>query len=65
MNEERSSGISVLGVMQIVFIVLKLAKLINWKWYVVLWPIEVELGIIAITLLWYIVRYLCDKFFNG
>ena len=65
MRKSNNSGIGLLGVIQIVFIVLKLAKLIDWKWYVVLLPIEVEIGLILIGLLWYIVHYLCDKLFNA
>ena len=65
MSKSNGSGMGLFGVMQIVFIVLKLTKLINWKWYVVLLPIEIELGLIVIGLLWYMVQYLCDRFFNG
>lgn len=36
-------GISVLGVIEIVLIILKVFKLINWSWWVVLCPIWIGL----------------------
>jgi hypothetical protein len=49
MNDNSSStGLGVLGVCQVVFIILKLLKLINWSWWVVLIPLWIE---IAITLI--------------
>lgn len=39
MNNENSGGISFLGLLAIVFIVLKLCKVIEWSWWWVLSPI--------------------------
>lgn len=53
-------GITFLGVLQIVFIVLKLCKVINWSWWLVLIPLWIELiiSIICIGALIYLnMRY--------
>ena len=39
MDKSSSTSISILDVLQIVFIVLKLCKVINWSWWWVLSPI--------------------------
>ena len=54
-----TSGMSMLGVLQMIFIVLKALNLIPWSWWVVLIPLWIELGLIAIAIgyLW-----LCDLF---
>ena len=48
-----SGGIGLLGVLQIVFIVLKLTDLISWPWLVVLIPLWIEIVgiIIMITII--------------
>ena len=45
-SSSSSSGISFLGVLQIVFIVLRLCKVINWSWWVVLIPLWIDLVVI-------------------
>lgn len=40
---------STLGVLQIIFIVLKLIGLITWSWPVVLIPLWVDIGIVLIA----------------
>lgn len=40
----------VLEVVQIVFIILKLCKVINWSWKVVLIPLWISIGITALYL---------------
>ena len=49
MNTSESGGIGFVGVLQIVFIVLKLVKVINWSWFIVLLPFEI--GVAAVILL--------------
>lgn len=52
MNESRSSsGIGILAVLQIVFLVLKLTGLIDWSWWWVLSPFILNVVIIIIALL--------------
>ncbi len=38
-NNTSSGGLGILGVLQIIFIVLKLVGVINWSWGLVLIPI--------------------------
>lgn len=49
-NHASSSGIGFGGVLTIVFIVLKLCKIINWSWWWVLSPVWIGL-IVAIILI--------------
>lgn len=50
-NVNVSSGIGFMGVLQIVFIVLKLVKVINWSWIWVLSPTWIPFSITVICLL--------------
>ena len=46
MNEEsKSSGLGISAVLQIVFLVLKLTRLIDWPWWLVLVPLWTDIGI--------------------
>lgn len=45
-----SGGIGILGVLQVIFITLKLCKAITWSWWLVLIPLWIELGIVAVIL---------------
>ncbi len=54
MAEKGSSGMGVLGVLQIIFIVLKLLNLISWSWPIVLIPLWISLGMFFIAILFYI-----------
>jgi len=48
MSENRSGGIGFVGVLTIVFIVLKLTNLIDWSWWWVLSPIWISVVISVI-----------------
>lgn len=48
-TKSTTGGIGILGVLQIVFIVLKLCGLIDWTWKVVLIPVWIELGLIGVV----------------
>lgn len=50
-NSSSSSGIGILGVLQIVFLVLKLTGLITWSWTVVLIPLWIILVMLVIFLI--------------
>ena len=50
-NSNSSSGMGILGALQIVFLVLKLTGLITWSWLVVLIPFWISLGTLAIFLI--------------
>lgn len=53
MTSKKTPGIGVLGILQIVFLVLKLTNNIDWDWIWVLSPILFPIGlfIIAVTIL--------------
>lgn len=51
-------GVGVLGVILIVNIILKLTKLINWPWSIVLWPLWISLILIFIVIVIAIIIYL-------
>lgn len=53
-----TTSISLLGVLQIIFIVLKLCGLIDWSWWKVFIPMWIDLGIIAGFLLLYLVVFI-------
>lgn len=43
-EESKSSGLGILAVLQIVFLILKLTGLIDWSWWLVLVPLWVDIG---------------------
>lgn len=43
-NESTSSGLGIVAVLQIVFLVLKLIGLIDWPWWLVLVPLWTDIG---------------------
>ena len=42
-GKNKSVGLGVIDIVQIVFIILKLCKLINWSWWIVLIPFWITL----------------------
>lgn len=53
MNKDNSTskGIGFVGLLQIVFIVLKLCGVIDWKWVWVLAPAWIDIGLAVIILI--------------
>lgn len=51
MESEKSTGVSVLTVVQIVLIILKLFKVINISWWLVFIPTYIGFGLVLIGLL--------------
>lgn len=47
-SSAKSGGVSVLGVIQIVFIILKLVGVISWSWWAVLIPLWITIGLVLI-----------------
>ena len=47
-NRVAGGGITAIQLLQVAFIVLKICNVINWPWVVVLMPLWIQLGIIAI-----------------
>lgn len=50
-NNTTGGSIGFTGLLQIVFIVLKLCKVINWSWWLVLLPTIISAGIAAVALI--------------
>lgn len=48
MNNNNVSGVSFLGLLTLIFIVLKLTKVINWSWIWVLSPIWISVILIIL-----------------
>lgn len=61
MKKETSSGISALGVLQIVFIVLKCVDLIDWPWTMVLIPSWISLGLTALAVVGVLIYHWLDR----
>lgn len=57
-NNNSSGGVGFCGVLTIVFIVLKLCKVIKWSWLWVLSPLWIGLGVSILILLiaWILVK---------
>ena len=49
-TKKSSGGMGLLGVLQVIFIVLKLVGTITWSWPVVLIPLWIWLGLLAIVI---------------
>lgn len=50
--DNKGSSIGFIGLLQIVFIVLKLCGVIHWSWIWVLSPIWIEVLLIVIIVIW-------------
>lgn len=53
-KEQSSGGVSLLGVIQIVFIILKLVGVISWSWWTVFIPTFISIFLILLVLLLWI-----------
>lgn len=47
-KNENNGGVSLLGVVQIVFIILKLVGVIAWSWWLVLLPLEISVLLLVV-----------------
>ena len=50
-NSNVYNGIGFFGLLQVVFIALKVAKVINWSWWLVFLPTWIELGVYLIVII--------------
>jgi len=64
-TEVRRTGLTLLEVLLVIFVVLKLCGLIDWPWLVVLWPLWIQLGLIAIILIVFVIIAIANKIKNG
>lgn len=60
-SSAKSGGVSVLGVIQIVFIILKLVGVISWTWWVVLIPLWITIGLTLFLVLCTIAIAMLEK----
>lgn len=60
-NSAAGGGLNILGVVEIVFIILKLLGIINWSWWIVLIPLWIDLGITLLIILVIIVAIIMDN----
>ena len=51
-------NMTIVSLLQIIFIVLKLCKVIDWQWVFVLMPLIVEGGIVVILLLFALIAFI-------
>lgn len=51
MNDSSSKGMGIIGVLQIIFIVLKLIGVINWSWWLVLIPLWIDIACFIIGII--------------
>lgn len=62
MKKETSGGMSTLGVLQIIFIVLKCVGVIDWSWWAVFTPFWINLALIAIAVAVLLICYRRDNY---
>ena len=56
MNNNRSGGLSLSGVLLVIFIVLKLIGVITWSWWWVLSPLWISLILWILIIIYIIIR---------
>ncbi len=50
-NSNIYNGIGFFGLLQVVFIALKVTKIINWSWWLVFLPMWIDLGLCLIVII--------------
>ena len=50
-NNTSYTGLSFLDVLLVVFIALKIAKVINWSWWLVFLPLWIQIGLVIIMMI--------------
>lgn len=61
MDNTNAGGVGILGVLLIIFMVLKLVGVINWSWLLVLVPLWIELGAAAVMLIMFAIVELSKR----
>ena len=51
MNDDNRKGMGFVGFLQLALIILKLCGVLKWSWWVVLFPLWIELLIVTIILI--------------
>ena len=60
-NSNSYHGIGFFGLLQVVFIALKVAKVIDWSWWLVFLPVWIELGIIILLIIMLTIIYFIGR----
>ena len=60
-NIKINVNFSFLNILLLINIVLKLIKIINWSWTIVLWPLWAEIALIIII---FLILWVIDKYFK-
>ena len=50
-KETKTVGIGLLDVLLVIFVVLKLLKVITWSWWLVLMPLWIGIGLVILVIL--------------
>lgn len=59
-NETTSGGIGFFGILQLIFITLKLCKVIEWSWWLVLIPMFVSLTVALVLIILGVILSMID-----
>lgn len=59
-KHDKKYHVTLNDVVQVVFIILKLCKLIDWSWWIVLIPIWISLSFLAIQGIVFMAKYKAD-----
>ena len=63
-NENKTTvngGVGFFGLLQVVFIALKVAKVIDWSWWLVFIPTWIQLGIIILLIIIFGIIYFIQR----
>jgi len=63
-SDSSSGGIGFVGLLTILFIALKLTSVINWSWWMVLFPIWISFGIVLAFIIILLLIVLMAKIFS-
>ena len=60
-NSNSYNGVGFFGLLQVVFIALKVAKVIDWSWWLVFIPTWIQLGIIILLIIIFGIIYFIQR----
>ena len=60
-NSNSYHGVGFFGLLQVVFIALKVAKVIDWSWWLVFIPTWIQLGIIILLIIIFGIIYFIQR----
>jgi len=55
MGTDTSSGIGFIAIMQILLVVMKLIKFVQWSWWITLLPLEISAAMVIIGMIIYFI----------